>query len=199
MDNTVGSLSSLLINPEDTYILGLWDADKYLRTSSVGLSNTDPILISRFARFLLSRFSTDRIRLRIYGDCEKNFLPEIKKSFLSSFSNKKVAFHLYVNSRSLVREFIWALNNRHTMIKENLLPYIAGRFDGDGSISKGIRRYFRISYGSLEDAEKDLSLLSNYKVKMYYYKQAHTYCLYFSEKNLDPLLMGLKSYSTKLQ
>jgi len=81
MGNTVGSLSSLLVRPKDSYILGLWGADRYLRTSSIGLSNTNKILIKRFSEFLLSRLPTERLRLRVYGSDNSNDFLDFKKSY----------------------------------------------------------------------------------------------------------------------
>ena len=50
MGNTVGSKDALN-SAEDFYILGLWLADGYWRSSSIGLTSVDTRLIERFKRF----------------------------------------------------------------------------------------------------------------------------------------------------
>ena len=118
MGNTVGSTSTNFCNffskEEDAYILGLWCADSYWWTSSIGLSNTDPRLIDVFRRFLKRFFPKDRIK-----------------------NNRN---HLFVNSRPLLREFLSARNRLSELRKRNVVrAYIAGRFDGDGSIDKNLK------------------------------------------------------------
>lgn len=195
----MGSLSSLLVNPKDSYILGLWGADRYLRTSSIGLSNTNKVLVKRFSEFLLTRFPSHRLRLRIYGSDDSLEFSDFRKSYCKVSKNKLTAFHIYVNCRSLVREFLWSLENRNLLNKESLFSYFAGRFDGDGSVSTGTRKFFRIVYGNVDDVRKDLNLLKDYAVSLYRYKKANTYCLYFSEKTLENFIDKLKPYSLKLQ
>ena len=191
----MGSLSSLLSNPDDSYILGLWGADKYHRSSSVGLSNTNVALILKYSDFLLSRFSVDRLRLRVYGNRVPEKLKDFKTNFCKGSKNVQTAYHIYVNSRPLLREFIESLENRANLNLNSIYPYFAGRFDGDGSIGKGRRRFCRIAYSSVHDLSKDRILLSDIKTSVYEYKQAGTFCLYFSEATLDLFLERIRKYS----
>src|SRR3990167_5847213 len=194
VENTVGSLSNLLVNPNSSYILGLWGADKYERTSSIGLSNTDLNLIRRFAEYLLSRFPKDRLRLRIYNGEVPKMFECLRSSCCRSSKNKLPAYHIYVNSRPLLREFRTALACRNLLVKTALDAYLAGRFDGDGSIS-AYRKYCRIVYGNCDYLVKDRLLLSDLKTSVYKYHKAGTYCLYFSEVTLDRFLERIKPYS----
>ena len=70
MDNTVGSSSSNFCNfsnrVKDARILGLWYADGYHRTSSIGLSSIDSDLIKDFSEFLAGLLGLNRLRLRVY-------------------------------------------------------------------------------------------------------------------------------------
>jgi hypothetical protein len=51
----------------EAYILGLWLGDKYWRSSSIGLTNTNEVLIAEFRKFLeRNGFSRDRIKLSVY-------------------------------------------------------------------------------------------------------------------------------------
>lgn len=202
MGNTVGSYSSLLTKSQDSYILGLWGADKYVRTSSIGLSNTNLLLIHKFADFLMSRFPKSRLRLRIYGNEVPTSLEGIKSTYCKGSKNKSPAFHIYVNCRPLVREFNFALENRHKLQNDDINAYFAGRFDGDGSFSvdKKKRKFCRIVYGCLKDLQSDRKLLSDIRTSVYLYRQAGTYCLYFSAKTLDDFLGRISPYlvSSKL-
>lgn len=181
MGNTVGSASTNFCNffskEEDSYILGLWCADGYWWSSSVGLSNVDKDLIERFKKFLIKSFPEDRIRF-----------------------NRN---HLFVNSRPLLREFVSArkdLNNsrNHKIIKS----YFAGRFDGDGSIARNLRNDCRIVYAREQEAELDKILLGRIgilNVKIYYYQSAKTFCLYISRFQARKFLGSILPYSLKLQ
>lgn len=194
VDNTVGSLSSLLTNTKDSYILGLWGADRYLRTSSIGLSNTNVALLTRSLEYLLERFPKNRIKVRVYGDEVSAEFQKFDLSFCKGSKNKTTAYHVYVNSRPLVREFIYALDNRYKLQHDCVYAYFAGRFDGDGSISSK-RKFCRIVYGNLDELQKDRVLLSDIKTSIYRYKSAGTYCLYFSETTLDKFLLMISKYS----
>ena len=191
----MGSLSSLLTNPKDAYILGLWGADRYLRTSSIGLSNSNTRLLHAFLDYLLCRYSKDRIRVRVYGNSVDKSFRRFKISYCKGSKNRNTGYHLYVNSRPLVREFMYCLENRQRLYHDCTLAYFAGRFDGDGSIMKG-DNYCRIVYGNLHELEKDRNLLPRFiKTSTYRYKKAGTYCLYFSKTTLQTFLNGIKPYS----
>lgn len=181
MGNTVGSVNTNFCNffsdEEGSYILGLWCADSYWWGSSIGLSNTNIDLIKRFKRFLKRFFSEERIKF-----------------------NRN---HLFVNSRPLLREFISAKKVLKNLKKDKVIKaYIAGRFDGDGSIDKNLRNDCRIVYGNMNEAKLDKKLLKKIgvnKVKIYYYKSAKTFCLYVSRYETKKFLNYILPYSSKLQ
>ncbi len=194
MGNTVGSANSDFWNlktKDDAYIVGLWCADGYHRTSSIGLSNTDIDLVEKFKEFFMKlKFLTaERLKLRIYNP--------------DKFKRRTRAYHLYVNSRPLLRKFKEFKNDAKKYIDKNLiLPYIAGRFDGDGSVGKDFYRDCRIVYGDEKEAESDLELmkLSGFqKMKIYNYRRAKTFCLYFSRLETNKFLSLIYPYSTRLQ
>lgn len=181
MGNTVGSTSTnfcnFFSNEKDAYILGLWCADSYWWASSIGLSNTNRDLIEAFRKFLTRLFPKNRIKF-----------------------NRN---HLFVNSRPLLREFISAKNNLDDLKDTKIIrAYIAGRFDGDGSIDKNLRSDCRIVYGRKKEAEKDRDLLKRIgirNVKVYYYRTAKTFCLYISRYETKKFLQNIMPYSVKLQ
>lgn len=198
----------MLTNKEDAYILGLWCADGYHRSSSIGLSNTDVSLIRRFSEHLLKKFPRERLRLRIYipASIEKSNVDNIgiadKISHCFVRKAKHVSYHLYVNSRPLLREFRESRRNLANIESEFVIPYIAGRFDGDGSVGKDIKRDFRITYASKPEAEIDKSLLEKvcpYQIKIYRYRKAKTFVLYCSRIDSSKLAKDLFLYSIKLQ
>lgn len=179
--NTVGSISTNFCNffskIEDSYILGLWCADSYWWSSSVGLSNTDDKLIGEFRKFLKKIFPEERIKF-----------------------NRN---HIFVNSRPLLREFISAKASLDRLEDPDIIKaYFAGRFDGDGSIDKNLRNDCRIVYGRKEEAEMDKKLLGKIRIsntKIYYYKGARTFCLYISRYQAKEFLGNIYPYSIKLQ
>lgn len=181
MGNTVGSTRANFCNfyscEEDAYILGLWCADSYWWSSSIGLSNTDPDLIERFRAFFERHFPKERIK----------------------FNDN----HLFVNSRPLLREFVAAKGNLKDLKQDNILKaYFAGRFDGDGSIAEDLRSDCRIVYGSRKETEVDRKLLNKIgisKTSIYYYRTAKTFCLYISRYEVREFLEKILPYSTKLQ
>lgn len=181
MGNTVGSMCtnfcSFNSSEEDAYILGLWCADSYWWSSSIGLSNTDKDLLKRFKNFLRERFPKQRIK----------------------FNDN----HLFVNSRPLLREFVTAKNDIESLKRSNIIKaYFAGRFDGDGSISKNLRSDCRIVYSNRKETETDQKLLRRIninKTSIYYYKSARTFCLYISCYEVDKFLNKILSNSLKLQ
>ena len=181
MDNTVGSTNTNFCNffsqEEDAYILGLWCADSYWWSSSIGLSNAESDLIERFRKFLRKHFPENRIKF-----------------------NRN---HLFVNSRPLLREFIFAKSNLNRFKDIKIIQaYLAGRFDGDGSIDKNLRNDCRIVYGKKEEAEMDKKFVKKIGVdntKIYYYRSANTFCLYVSRYQAEQFLENILPYSLKLQ
>lgn len=174
---------------EDFYILGLWCADGYHWSSSIGLSNIDRDLIKRFRSFFLGLFSDKRIKLTVYKEGKR----------------RHVAYKLYVNSRPLLRRFMQFKEDKKRDIKGILqaAAYFAGRFDGDGCISRDLSKDCRISYGSLEDAELDFRLVTKRlgltKSKIYRYRTSSTYVLYISRREILKFRKLIISMSVKLQ
>jgi intein/homing endonuclease len=111
--------------------------------------------------------------------------------------------HLFVNSRPLLREFFSAKNEIDKLKDLSIIrAYLAGRFDGDGSIDKNLRNDCRIVYGRKGEAEKDKELLKRIGIgntKLYYYRTAKTFCLYVSRYKAKSFLENIKPYSLKLQ
>lgn len=215
MGNAVGSTNADFCNynldNNKAYILGLWCADGYTRTSSLGLSNIDEKLIDKFNKFLSNYFPLNRLRLKVfYPSNNNNIVPNPNKNLLNintkyypSQKAKHTAYHLYVNSRPMVRWFKQMENNVVNIINKNLIiPYFAGRFDGDGSVAKDFYSDCRIVYSNLKEAENDLSILQKLnfeKLKLYYYRSAKTYCLYISRYETKKFLEFIYPYSIKLQ
>lgn len=174
---------------DTAYAIGLWCADGYHRTSSIGLSNTDRDLIEKFSQFLLRAFPKERLKLRLY--------------YPDDALRRTMAYHVYVNCRSLLRKFKELKENPATFISVDLiLPYLAGRFDGDGSVAKDFHRDCRIVYSNAKEAEGDsafLKMIGFQKMKIYRYKAARTFCLYISRFETDEFLQRIYPYSAKLQ
>ncbi len=170
-------------------MFGLWCADGYHRTSSIGLSNTDPDLIQRFSGFLRTLFPVERVKMRIYE-------PDSKK-------RRTRAYHVYVNSRPLLRTFkAWRLSPRNFVAARLIVPYMAGRFDGDGSVASDFYCDCRIVYSNAEEAEQDGAFLREVgfeKIKIYHYVQARTFCLYVSRLETKQFLSSIYVHSTRLQ
>ena len=193
MGNIVGSTNTDFCNlptsKTDAYIIGLWCADGYHRTSSIGLSNTNLDLIKKFSEFLLSLFPKERLKLRVYSP--------------DNLKRKQTAYHTYVNSRPLLRRFkIWKEQVTTIITKHYILPYFAGRFDGDGSVAKNFYKDCRIVYGNQQEAEEDMKLLRSIgfnKIKIYRYTAAHTFCLYVSRLETNKFLSEIYPYSIRLQ
>ena len=181
MGNTVGSIKANFCNffskKEDSYILGLWCADSYWWSSSIGLSNVDRDLINKFKEFLMKFFPESRIKY-----------------------NRN---HLFVNSRPLLREFKEARNNVSQLYGDDIISaYFAGRFDGDGSVDKNFKSDCRIVYGNKKEVEIDKTLIAKIGIdntKLYYYKSANTFCLYISRYQARYFLERIYPYSVKLQ
>lgn len=191
---------------DHAYALGLWCADGYHRSSSIGLSNINTNLIENFRLFLAKIFPKNRLRLRIYR-------PEItpadsfrfgieKVSILSSKKARHTAYHLYVNSRPLLREFQKAKRGEKIFLNSGTgWAYLAGRFDGDGTIGKNMKRDLRISYATHEDAKSDLDLLNKLGLtpKIYRYETSHTFVIYIPRSESEIFVKNCSSHSVRLQ
>lgn len=212
MDNTVGSTNSNFCNfrnnQHHAYFLGLWCADGYHRTSSIGLSNINEELILKFSNFLTELLNKDRLRLRVYHhnkiELNSSLPVSIEKiSHLMSRKSKHTAYHIYVNCRRLLREFKKAKEETKEFENESIgWAYLAGRFDGDGSVDKNLRNDLRIVYSTFDDASKDYELikfLGIKNVKIYRYRTSSTYCIYVYRIDSKLFLEKIYSYSSKLQ
>jgi len=217
MGNTVGSTNSNLCNfPKnrfETYILGLWCADGFSRSSSIGVSNTDVDLIRSSKKFLENYFPRERLRLTVYYPLDKydnkqkwKLIPKdlwkIKITYCVSKKAKHIAYHLYVNSRPFLRLFTKCRQNIKITVKEkDIYAYFAGRFDGDGCINNDFRRDCRIVYSTEKEAIEDLNLLRKFNFrlsKVYRYRNAKTYVLYVSRFEAGNFLKNISKYSIKL-
>jgi hypothetical protein len=166
----------------EAYALGLWCADSYWWSSSIGISNVQPELVIRFARFLCTVLPPERLRLRVYevpGDSPDARVLELTSSvsIRPPVKMKRTAYHLYVNSRPLVRSFFVARERVGEIPVDLIAPYLAGRFDGDGSIGDTPR----IAYTTQAEAETDCRLLEALDVRrtsVLYYVKANEYCVY---------------------
>lgn len=211
MGNTVGNSSAgfcnFSSNLSHAYVLGLWCADGYHRTSSIGLSNVNKTLIKAFTKFLAMLFPMTRIKLKVYLNPRVNLkaldfeIQDIKK--LYSAKAKQPAYQVYVNSRPLLAEFRLAKSSIKVFGSNSAAyAYLAGRFDGDGTIGKDLRRDLRISYTTKDEAEADKKLLEQLGFnlcKVYYYRTSVTYVLYVSRLEAKKFIDNISPYSLRLQ
>lgn len=207
MGNPSTNFCNFYTDHKFAYALGLWCADGYHRSSSIGLSNINPGLIEKFRLFLAGLFPSERLRLRIYKP-EKNMVKTLsfgirKISILSNKKAKHAAYHVYVNSRPLLREFQEAKQNQKSFADNQIgWAYVAGRFDGDGTIGKDLKRDLRISYTTLDDAQKDYVLLGNLglkNTKVYRYDSSRTFVIYVSRLESSIFVENCLPYSSRLQ
>lgn len=185
------------------YALGLWCADGYWWSSSIGISNVEPELVLRFASYLSTTLSPERLRLRVYEVEGKRPDERVlgltdRVSIRPAFKMKRTAYHLYVNSRPLVRRF-FADRQRLDEVPEKFLgPYFAGRFDGDGSWGSTPR----IAYTRREEANVDLNLLARVGIgtaSVLYYEKANEYCIYVQRPAWDEFDRLINPYSWKAE
>lgn len=197
-------------SPKNSYILGLWCADGYHRTSSVGISTTDTRIVRSFYNFLSTFFFRERIKLKLYyplassTEGEDVWLKKVGKIF-RNFSSKATALahHLYVDSRPLLRSFREARSLLEVMDNERIIAaYFAGRFDGDGSLASDGVSDCRIVYTTFDEANLDkilLEKLSVLKSNIYHYRKAKTFCLYIYKGDVPEFIARIQQYSIKLQ
>ena len=184
MGNTVGSKFSFK-TAEDFYILGLWLADGYWRSSSIGLTSVTPELIEKFANFLIRVAPSHTIKKRIY---------QVKKGE----KRKQTAIQVYINNRPLTRTFMSYKTGNLYVPKPYLMAYLAGRIDGDGHIDTKHRSGIRIAYSSKEDADRDQKLFGVTNVSLYQYIAAGTFVLYLKKNYRERIVQAIKKYSVKL-
>jgi hypothetical protein len=184
MDNTVGS-KDLFKTPEDFYILGLWLADGYWRSSSIGLTSVSPALIKRFTNFLIRVAPSHPVKERVY-------------EVIAGSKRRQRAVQVYVNNRPLTRLFMSTKTGELHIPSQYLLAYLAGRIDGDGHIDTKYRSGIRIAYTSKEDAKRDFDMFGDANVSLYQYKSAGTYVLYLKKQFRDRISQEIKKHSLKL-
>lgn len=206
--NPVGSRFAGLGNAEAAYILGLWCADGYHRTSSIGLSNVDAGLALRMAGYLASRFGRARIRLRVHVPQGVERPVVYAKQMADTIVYRHVgkarqaSYHVYVNSRAFLRQMRQWRADLDQLPAWAILPYLAGRFDGDGSVAKDGRHDLRIVYGTPDEAREDQGLLRRirtYRTQVYAYRKSHTWVVYCSRMDTPDLLNDLRAFSSKLR
>ena len=212
MGNVVGSTTTnfcdFFSSPKNSYILGLWCADGYSRTSSVGISNTNPKIVEAFIHFFGEYFPKNRFKLGIYcPNCahkiDQTILKQVEEpKKYSSEKATKPAYHFYVNSRPFLRDFEEARKNLRNLQRiDAIKAYLAGRFDGDGSINKDMKSHCRIVYGKRKEAEIDKYLFKKIGINetsIYHYKSANTFCLYIYRNQVNRFLEAVRPYSKRL-
>lgn len=188
MGSSSASFCNFPNSAHDYYILGLWCADGYHWTSSIGLSSIDWALIQIFRIFLLKIFPKDRIKLHQYTTGKRRY----------------IGYKLYVNCRPLLRVFKGFKDSHKRTLDTGaaLKAYIAGRFDGDGCVSQDLKRDCRISYGNYADAKLDydlLPMLGMSRHKLYRYRTSSTFVIYISRLETKRFLDAISAHSIKLQ
>lgn len=189
-------MGSMLSYP---YYLGLICADGYMRTSSIGITNCDIKIVSKFVAWLSEFFSKDRIKIRVYlGENKPNheLLSKVGKVvFLKSGKRRRTAYQVYVNCRPLVREFIRSKQNVHLLENSQIFEYMAGRFDGDGCFGM-----VRIVYSNKNEAIIDSELLWRVGISnsVYLYSSANTWCIYVRKQSVESFLNSIKPFSVRV-
>lgn len=191
---------------QDAYALGLWCADGYHRSSSIGLSNVDPELIRRFAAYLVRELNADRLRIRIYkvegAEPDPSVLALTSKvSVCRAHKMKRIAYHVYVNCRPLLRRFRSLRDGLGQLHADVVAPYMAGRFDGDGAVGRNRVPGTRIAYSTRDEAEIDAQLLSKIglrELSIYDYADAGETCIYLKAGSNAEFLDLIRPYSATL-
>ncbi|MGZ4212431.1 MAG: hypothetical protein ACXVQV_04285 [Actinomycetota bacterium] len=198
--------SAFVRDTTDAYALGLWCADSYWWSSSIGLSNVEPELVIRFGRYLGSILSPERVRVRVYqveGQAPDERVLDLARSRISirpSFKMKRTAYHVYVNSRPLVRSFFDARRSVADMPEPMVAPYLAGRFDGDGAFGTPRVPGIRIAYTTHEEASVDQLLLSRIgveKTSLLHYARVNEWCVYIKKPDVSLFEERIERYSWK--
>lgn len=185
MGNTVGS-KFIFKTAEDYYALGLWLADGYWRSSSVGLTSVDSRLIERFVRFLRRAAPSHPLKYRTYHPLD------------GRGKRRRVATQVYVNSRALTRMFTATKTGVLFVPSRNVPAYLAGRIDGDGHVDAKHRSGIRIAYGNAFDARRDRRLFGAANVSLYRYSAARTMVLYLRKHYRERIEPAVRKFSMKL-
>ncbi len=184
------------------YFLGLWCADGYWWSSSVGLSNIEPRLVQAFGRYLARLLGKDRVRPRAYVVEGQVVDPSLAMEFRNlsickPYKMQATAYHVYVNSRLLLRAFRNARDNLASLDVAAIAPYLAGRFDGDGCWGTTPR----IAYSKRAEAELDKILAGRVGIEatsVLEYEKSAEFCLYFHVGSHPRLLRELRPHSLKV-
>lgn len=183
-----------------SYQLGLWCADGYWWSSSVGLTNVEPVLIRRFASWLTEQLGRDRLRLRVYAAEPDNLDPQLlaltdRVSVCRPHKMTRNAYQIYVNSRPLLRRLRIAREDVSELAEGALGPYFAGRFDGDGTINT-----LRICYTTRSEADLDLALLGRTDIggTVFEYSRAREFALYVPKRFAGRFLDLIEPWSWKV-
>lgn len=183
----------------EPYVLGLLLADAHIWTGSVGLTTTSENLAKKIIKFLLKYFPPERIKVsliipenrieektKIISDLERKLGIKILSTTIGK-KHRKVAIKVYVNSRSLYKEFMKYKKEPENLLKigwneSQLFEYFLGRIHGDGHIErKGNKLKIRICYSNYKEAKVDLILLRRLNIKggIHFYSTSHEFVLYY--------------------
>jgi hypothetical protein len=184
------------------YAFGLWCADGYWWSSSIGVSNVEPVLVTRFASALRCHLPPERLRLRIYlvpGDPPSPSVLELTENISVCRASKmaRTAYHLYVNSRPLLRMARRDRDQLERLPEKYLGPYFAGRFDGDGCLGSTPR----LSYTTRDEADVDRDLLDRAGIcstSVLYYRKANEYCIYIQQASWEQFERLIEPFSYKV-
>src|SRR5262249_27793320 len=143
-----------------------------------------------------------RLRLRVYQVVGSEPDPRVLRltsriSVRPASKMKHTAYHLYVNSRPFLRQFLANRADLCHLPVEYVGPYLAGRFDGDGSFGDTPR----IAYSNREEAQQDTRLLGRAGIKevsVLYYKKANEFCIYIHKPAWQRFKALLEPYAWKV-
>lgn len=189
---------------ERAYALGLWCADGYWWSSSIGLANTDPELILRFAAVLQSAVGSDRLRVRVYAEPDWGIDDRIlglgRLSLCAPKKMRRPAYHVYVNSRPLLRDFRCAEAKVLELDDRAAGPYFAGRFDGDGAFGTKRVPGIRIAYSNHGEAATDAMLLRRMgivAVSILKYSRINEHVIYIQKPAIGAFVQLVAAHSTR--
>lgn len=112
------------------------------------------------------------------------------------YKMRRTAYHVYVNCRPLVRRFFEGRERLCELDPKWVGPYIAGRFDGDGSFGTRIR----IAYTTDEEAQIDSRLLRAAGIENssgLYYSKANEFCVYIHGSDVKLFNSLIRPHSWK--
>jgi hypothetical protein len=112
---------------------------------------------------------------------------------------QRTAYHVYVNSRPLLRAFRDAQGRVPQLPIALTGPYFAGRFDGDGAARTERFPGIRIAYSTELEAQQDAQLLDEVDVEtsVLFYSKANEYCVYVKKSSAERFESLIASHSWK--